>query len=130
MVGARLRPLVQDRVTWHRRAGHKLVVVSASPELYVAPLGQRLGFDAVLGTRLEVGPDGRLTGRIEGCNCRGQEKVERLRAWMGPEPAFLYAYGDSAGDRELLAAADVAVRVSRRPLPPLPVELLTGDARP
>lgn len=129
VVGAHLRPLVRERVDWHRRAGHELVVVSASPELYVAPLGRRLGFDAVLGTRLEVGPDGRLTGRIDGCNCRGQEKVERLRAWIGSRPAFLYAYGDSAGDRELLATADVAVRVSRRPLPSPPVQPLAGDVR-
>ncbi len=119
VVGSRLRAPVLERVEWHRDQGHELVIVSASPELYVAPIGQRLGFEEVLGTRLECDGDGRLTGRLVGRNCRGREKVVRLREWMGHDPAFLYAYGDSAGDRELLEAADVGVRVVRGRLPPL-----------
>jgi phosphatidylglycerophosphatase C len=115
----RLRPRVLERVELHRRAGHELVLVSASPELYVEPIGRRLAFDAVLATRLEVGPDGRLTGRIAGRNCRGPEKVARLRAWIGQVPAVVYAYGDSAGDRELLATADTGFRVGRGRLPEL-----------
>lgn len=113
VVPRRLRPATLDRVELHRAAGHALVIVSASPELYVAPIGRRLAFDAVLATRLEVGLDGRLTGRIDGSNCRGAEKVERLRAWM-VGGAFVYAYGDGTGDRELLAMADAAFRRRRR----------------
>lgn len=119
VVTRRLRPRMLERVELHRRAGHELVVVSASPALYVAPVGRRLGFDAVLATRLEVGPGRQLTGRITGLNCRGPEKVARLREWLGSRPVVLYAYGDSAGDRELLAAADVACRLGRGRLPPL-----------
>ncbi|HEX2063527.1 MAG TPA: HAD-IB family hydrolase [Acidimicrobiales bacterium] len=119
VTGSRLRPLVRERLDWHRDQGHELVIVSASPELYVAPIGRRLGFGAVLGTRLECDADGRLTGRLVGRNCRGREKVARLREWLGPEAAFLYAYGDSAGDKELLEAADVGVRVVRGRLPPV-----------
>lgn len=116
----RLRPDSLARVEEHRRRGHRLVVVSASPDVYLAPLGRRLGFDAVLATRLEVRPDGRLTGRMAGPNCRGQEKVNRLEAWLDGEAPSVFAYGDSAGDRELLARADIASRVRpRRPLPPL-----------
>lgn len=109
----RLRPEIVDRVERHRRAGHELVIVSASPELYVEPIGRRLGFDAVLATRLEADPLGRLTGGIAGLNCRGPEKVARLRAWLGDDPSVVYAYGDSAGDRELLASADAAFRLGR-----------------
>ena len=113
VVSRRLCSTAMERVERHRRAGHELVVVSASPELYVAPIGRRLGFAAVLATRLEVGPDGRLTGRITGPNCRGPEKVARLRDWTGDRPVALYAYGDGAGDRELLAAAGNAFRLCR-----------------
>jgi phosphatidylglycerophosphatase C len=105
---------VRDRVDWHRGEGHELVLVSASPELYVTPIGRRLGFDTVLATRLEVGADGRLTGRLLGPNCRGPEKVVRLREWRGEGMALAYAYGDSAGDREMLDLAVTAVRVGRR----------------
>lgn len=113
VVEHRLRPGVLDRVRAHRRAGHELVIVSASPEIYVEPIGRLLGFDAVLATRLETGPSGQLTGRIEGLNCRGAEKVARFRAWAGDIPLMVHAYGDSAGDRELLAAADFAFPLRR-----------------
>jgi phosphatidylglycerophosphatase C len=111
-----LRPDVRERVDWHRGQGHELVLVSASPELYVSPIGRRLGFDTVLATRLEVDADGRLTGRLVGANCRGPEKVARLREWRSNGLVVAYAYGDSAGDREMLALAETAVRIGRRPV--------------
>ncbi len=113
----RLRPSMAERVAWHRQRGHRLVLVSASLDTYLAPLGSRLGFDAVLATGLEIGADGLLTGRLQGANCRGREKEARLRAWLtatfdGAVPE-VWAYGDSAGDRELLAMADHRVFVGR-----------------
>ena len=114
VVASALRPEIRARVEWHRAQGHELVLVSASPELYVAPIGRRLGFDAVLATRLEVDAEGRLTGRLLGANCRGPEKVVRLREWRGGTLTVAYAYGDSAGDREMLALAATGVKVTRR----------------
>jgi phosphatidylglycerophosphatase C len=114
VVAQRLRAEVRDRVEWHRNEGHELVLVSASPELYVTPIGRRLGFDTVLATRLEVDADGCLTGRLLGANCRGPEKVLRLREWRGEGLTLAYAYGDSSGDREMLDLAVTAVRISRR----------------
>ena len=106
-----LRPSALERVESHKSEGHELVIITASLELYVAPIGERLGFAAVLGTRLETDGNGRLTGRLDGRNCRGAEKVERLRAWLGDEAATVYAYGDSSGDRQLWEFADHAYRV-------------------
>lgn len=114
VVARSLRPDVRARVDWHHRQGHELVLVSASPELYVAPIGRRLGFHHVLATRLEVDPDDRFTGRLLGVNCRGPEKVARLQEWRGRLLELAYAYGDSAGDREMLDLAVTAVRVGRR----------------
>lgn len=106
----RIRPPMRSQVDWHRTRDHRLLLVSASPEVYLEPLGRQLGFDAVLGTRLEVGADGRLSGRLEGPNCRGAEKERRVREWleanMADRPVEMWAYGDSPGDRELLAMAD------------------------
>jgi phosphatidylglycerophosphatase C len=109
-----LRSDVVERVDWHRTQGHRLVLVSASFDVYVRPVAERLRFDAVLATELEVGPDGRLTGRLRGENVRGAEKARRLEAWLAERPAYVWAYGDSSGDRELWARADQAVRVARR----------------
>lgn len=111
IVARHLRPEAVERVEWHRGQGHDLVIVSASFSHYVKPVGRALGFAAVLATELEVGPDGRLTGGLRGENVRRAEKVQRLDAWLGDRPAFVWAYGDSKGDRELFARADRAVRV-------------------
>ncbi len=124
----RLRRDVADRLEWHRDRGDRVVIVSASPEAYVGPAGRLLGSDAVVATRLES-VDGVLTGRYDGANCRGDEKLRRLRRWIeesGERPERLWAYGNSRGDLRMLAAADVGVNAGRlgrvgclRGLPPL-----------
>jgi phosphatidylglycerophosphatase C len=78
----------------------------------------------VLATEIEVGNGGSCTGRIKGRNCRGIEKERRLRDWMtkhGLVGARLFAYGDSAGDDQMLAMANVPVRVGRDPITTEPV---------
>ncbi|MDQ1396774.1 MAG: phosphatidylglycerophosphatase [Acidimicrobiaceae bacterium] len=117
VLAGRLRPHVAERLAWHRDQGHEVVIVSASLTAYLEPLGRRLGAHAVLATALEVGQDGRLTGKLVGANVRGPEKVARLEAYLAGRVCELWAYGDSEGDRELLAMADHPYRVSRRPLP-------------
>ena len=109
-----LREEAVQRADWHRTQGHRLVIISASLGAYLRPIGERLRFDAVLATELEVGPDGRLTGRMSGENVRGPEKVRRLDAWLDGATPFVWAYGDSSGDRELWARADRAVRLGHR----------------
>jgi HAD superfamily hydrolase (TIGR01490 family) len=109
-----LRDEAVQRAEWHRTQGHHLVIVSASLGAYLRPVGEGLGFDAVLATELEHGPDGRLTGRMLGENVRGPEKARRLVAWLDGSTPFVWAYGDSSGDRELWAHADRAVRLGRR----------------
>ncbi len=115
-----LRPEMLDRVRWHQGEGHAIVIVSASLGAYLRPLAEKLGLDAALAVELESGTDGRLTGGVVGAlNTRGPEKVARLQAWaaqrLGPDTAFeLWAYGDSAGDEELLALADHPTWVGRR----------------
>jgi phosphatidylglycerophosphatase C len=109
-----LRAEAVERADWHRTQGHRLVIVSASFATYLRPVADQLRFDAVLATELEVGDGGQLTGRLAGANVRGAEKARRLDEWLDGSPAFVWAYGDSAGDRELWARADRAVRLGRR----------------
>lgn len=111
LAARRIRPGMRERVAWHRAAGHELVIVSASLDVYLREVGRRLGFDAVLCSTLEFDGHGRCTGRLLGGNCRAQEKADRLRAYLGGAAAELWAYGDSAGDDAMLALADHPVRV-------------------
>ncbi|HEY8218062.1 MAG TPA: HAD-IB family hydrolase [Acidimicrobiia bacterium] len=116
-----LRADVLERATWHRDEGHERVIVSASFECYLGPIASALGFDAALGTRLESAA-GRLTGALDGPNVRRAEKVRRLDAWLGlgAGDAEIWAYGNSAGDRELFARAAHPVRVGRSRISPEP----------
>ncbi len=109
-----IRPAMRERLEWHRREAHEIVIVSASLAVYLRPLSRRLGVDHVIGVELEVGDDGRLTGGMVGPNVRGEEKAVRLRRWLGDRPVELWAYGDSSGDEELLAMADHPVWVGKR----------------
>lgn len=92
---------------WRERHA-RLIIVTASPELIVAPFAHGLGADMLIGTRLAADERGRLTGRLDGPNCRGPEKVSRIRAAFGPGVRLEAAYGDSAGDAEMLTIADEA----------------------
>ena len=119
-----MRPDTPRRLAWHRSEGHRVVLVSASLGSYLHPLGRLLGADAVLCTEVAVGDDGRCTGAIMGANCRGPEKMRRLRAWMHQMDlveAELWAYGDSTGDRELLAGARHPFDVRHVQIDPEPV---------
>jgi phosphatidylglycerophosphatase C len=118
----RLRREVVESLRSHADAGHTVLLVSASFEVYLRPLAELLGAHDVLAVRLEVGEGGILTGRLEGPNCRGPEKVVRLHDWLdrhagGRAAVHLTAYGDSRGDRELLADADEAHWLGRGAMP-------------
>jgi phosphatidylglycerophosphatase C len=118
----RLRDEVVQSLRGHLEAGDTVVLVSASFEVYLRPLAELLGVDDVLAVRLEVDDNGVLTGRLDGPNCRGGEKVVRLHEWLdhnagGRSAVHLSAYGDSRGDRELLADADDAHWVGRGDMP-------------
>jgi phosphatidylglycerophosphatase C len=90
---------------WQGR-GARLVIVTASPDIIVGPFARGLGAEALLGTRLHFDAEGRASGGLDGPNCRGPEKVVRLREAFGPEARLDAAYGDSDGDKEMLAMSE------------------------
>jgi len=91
----RLYRQAMDRIRWHKSLGHQVVFLSASPAIYLEPLAETLTVDAVIATRLKW-RDGIFYGDIEGANCKGQEKFDRLLTqyqgenvdWQG---SFFYA---------------------------------------
>lgn len=122
-----LRPDTLARLRWHQSAGHRTVLVSASLRPYLDPLAATLGLDGVLCADVDQ-RDGRYLDTLAGGNCRGPEKAVRLRAWLVANDltdADIWAYGDSAGDRELLAMAHHPVWVKGTTLTPVPDETTT-----
>jgi phosphatidylglycerophosphatase C len=96
----------------HRHARGRLVLLSASLDLYVDAVGDRLGFDHVLCTRAHWEGD-RLSGALLGRNCRGAEKVHRLEELRQRYSGMrLIAYADHHADLPLLRLADVGILVN------------------
>jgi phosphatidylglycerophosphatase C len=108
----RFRPLALNMVEAHRAAGDHLVLLSASPDLYVPRIGQMLGFERTLCTEVEWQGE-RLDGRLKTPNRRGEEKL-RCLAWLREQypGSPVIAYGNSASDLDHLRQADRALLVN------------------
>jgi len=115
------------RLRWHQSSGHRIVIVSASLAAYLRPMARRLGIDDVLCTDSMRSGD-RYGDRLDGPNCRAAEKRRRFDQWLADQrwvDTEVWAYGDSAGDRELLERADHAVWVDGETISEAP-EVVAG----
>jgi HAD superfamily hydrolase (TIGR01490 family) len=89
-----------------KEKGATIVIVSASAEDWIRPWAKTIGAD-VVATRLQV-KDGKITGKIEGKNCRGKEKVTRIHeAYDLSNWDEIYAYGDTKSDKPMLELATI-----------------------
>lgn len=103
------------RLAWHRQQGHRCVLVSASLDIYLEPWAKAVGFDHILTSALAYDADGKVSGRLLGANCFGEEKVQRILAWLQDNPAdYSYAYGDSRADLPMLRMVDEGYLWSKR----------------
>jgi len=94
-----------DKIDWHQKQGHKIVVVSASMECWLKPWCEKYGLK-LLSTKMET-VNNMVTGKFATKNCHGKEKVNRIKEkYILDNFDIVYAYGDSYGDKELLALAD------------------------
>lgn len=116
-VGRWLRPEVVGRLREHQAAGHRVILLSASRDVYVREVGRTLGIDEVICTRVAAA-DGHCRGHLAGPNCKGEAKVALMREATGLEraPSDSFAYGDSRSDLPILRWVDHGHLV--RPLRP------------
>lgn len=99
-----LRQKALKEIDLLKQAGAEVVIVSASPENWLQPWCTALNLK-LLATQLEVNND-KITGRIKGNNCHGEEKVRRIReAYNLADYTTVYCYGDTSGDKPMLAMA-------------------------
>jgi phosphatidylglycerophosphatase C len=87
-----------------KTAGTEIVIVSASAENWITAWCRENGF-RLAGTKLQI-KNGLLTGKIEGRNCHGEEKVNRIHAAFNlSQYDEIYCYGDTKGDKPMLELA-------------------------
>ena len=91
---------------WWREREAVTVIVTASPDIVVAPFARALGASLLIGTQLTYDAQDRVTGAFATPNCRGEEKVKRLKEHFGEDLHLAAAYGDTAGDKPMLAIAE------------------------
>ncbi|MFJ8081950.1 HAD family hydrolase [Streptomyces sp. NPDC096205] len=103
-------PIIYDEaaslIEEHHIAGRDVVIVSTSGAEVVEPIGELLGADRVVATRMVVGDDGCFTGEVE-YYAYGPTKAEAIRELAESEGYDLsrcYAYSDSATDLPMLEA--------------------------
>jgi HAD superfamily hydrolase (TIGR01490 family) len=95
------RPLLQT-LRDHLKRGDRVILATASFDLYVERLAENLGIQQVVCTRAEI-CSGVITGRILGENCHGAQKLQRLEALLAPSDwQFAILYTDHHSDLPLL----------------------------
>lgn len=100
-----IRPKAIERIKWHKDQGHQVVVVTASISQWVKPWCDQLNIKCIA-TEIDV-INKLITGKLKGGNCIGSEKVVRIQEEYNLESLeYIYAYGNSKGDKELLEIAN------------------------
>jgi phosphatidylglycerophosphatase C len=99
-----IREEALERVFYYKSKGDDVYIVSASPENWVGIYSKTISIGCIA-TRLEE-RDGKITGNIVGKNCYGPEKVKRVKEQLDINNYHsIIAFGDSRGDKEMLALA-------------------------
>ncbi|NHZ84485.1 MAG: HAD-IB family hydrolase [Planctomycetia bacterium] len=100
-----LAPKIMERLEFHKKNGHILVIVSGSIRYYLEPAAKDLGIHHLVCTDLEEGTNGLLTGKAIGQVCIGNYKREltlKLVDKLNIDLENSYAYGDNQADIPLL----------------------------
>ncbi|MEY2853304.1 MAG: hypothetical protein RL030_436 [Pseudomonadota bacterium] len=99
----------------HRLAGEEVVLLSASPDVYVPRIGEVLGVDRTICTEVRW-EAGRLDGRLAGPNRRGPEKARVVAELRAARPGLsVIAYGNSTPDLDHMLLCEEAVYVNGSP---------------
>jgi len=103
-IDAITRPKAINKILWHKKQGHKIVIVSASIDLWLKPWCEKHNID-LIATSLEF-KNSQFTGKFASKNCHGIEKVNRIHeVYRLSDFDTVYAYGDSSGDKQMLSIA-------------------------
>ena len=94
-----------DKIKWHQKQGHRVVVISASLDIWLENWAHETGVELIC-TKMEFNNE-KATGRFLSANCNGPEKVNRIKTLLEiSKYKPIYAYGNSKGDLPMLSLAE------------------------
>jgi len=111
VIAPNLHPAALELVRGHRERGDRIALVTATNDFITAPIAQAFGIDTLIAVRLERGPGGTITGRIDGTPSYREGKVQRVAQWLNESGtdwagfARISVYSDSVNDLALLERA-------------------------
>jgi len=100
-----VRDSAMRQLNEHIKNGDRVVIVTASLDIWLKKWCENNNAELICTQAEAVGNI--MTGRFATPNCYGPEKVRRIKELINlSDYNEIYAYGDSRGDREMLALAD------------------------
>ena len=115
-----LHPVGMALLEAHRSRGDRIILLSASPNIFVPKVASSIGITESVCTQIAI-QDGRWTGHIVDGNCKGTMKLKRIQDYLGSDvaPQDSFAYGDSHSDRFVLNWVEHAALIRRRRIEPV-----------
>lgn len=100
-----IRASTEKCIAQYKASGYRMVIVTASAEEWIKPWAVQRGIDHIISTKWEA-REQILTGKIQGRNCYGLEKKNRIEAEIDlSNYESVIVYGDTSGDKEMLELA-------------------------
>lgn len=110
-----IRPGAIDAIARDKAEGRLVVMATASYRFYAKEIGDRLGFDHVIGTKSILGLDAEVHAKIDGENCYGPAKKRMIDDWVAEHaltPGKIRFYSDHASDEPVFEWSDEPVAVN------------------
>jgi HAD superfamily hydrolase (TIGR01490 family) len=119
-VRPRISQAARALVREHARAGHELVMITATNRFITEPIAEEFGIAHLVATEPER-VDGRFTGGVTGVPCYREGKITRLDQWLASRGIKFadvresWFYSDSHNDLPLLSRVTHAIAVNADP---------------
>ncbi|MBW6411067.1 HAD-IB family hydrolase [Clostridium weizhouense] len=111
---------VMKKLNFHKEQGCRILLVSASPEVYLQYFLKNSLIDGIIGTKLKM-VDGKYTNEIYGENCKGIEKINRIKQYLNENNLEIdfdksFGYSDSLSDKPMLSLVKNRYKVDKNNL--------------
>lgn len=102
---------VYDEILENKKVADELILISATPSIFLEKISKELGFDKLLATEFE-NTTKLFDSKIKGPNCKGKEKVNRLNEYID-NYTILKFYSDSMSDKPLFDLANEKIFINK-----------------